>query len=785
MDCLDTLTALMNLATRIKDTFNEARQPGSVIGEMLSKEIFNTLSLIHDLCSSIYIPHVPDATDKLGLLETELNRILIQRENTSRQENRSFLGSLTYALFPDRTNLNEELAQAHLKIQDCYKRLLEKYSTRIGILDRIHSKLEASIAYAEKNDGMAEDLVQISGANSDRVPQLLQDCERLVFLQGDHVSGLEARYLELKLKTLETSMSDNQPGIASTESGNSEATVVGRSSNTDSHRPDVEEDWLSASNAEIESESAPLGRTFEFPSRKPLVEDEAFKDRVLELLRLSNDLRCGMEKSPIKAIPLIRRLIKSINQLGMLEEAADLGEWVVDVFLGVVKSGDNLSKASLVKSRITYIELLIAADRKSLAVDVAGANVVICREVARTIPKQWLPLLADALRYQAIAFHNNNLHSSEGVSLLESIDVHGQHAECDAGPTSFHSFHYQPKHPTSTLALELNKLSKRFNARSRYIDAVDASNASLAIYEKMADTPSSDAPGLAAAYDTLASSLIALRRYEDAISALRKSTYLYRNLADERPATFLIESAKMSRKLSEQHIKLGRYEDSLKVLEDAVSLHQDFIADNIPGQLRDLAACLIIKSSTLSLLSRHDDALAAAMEAVGTYRKVAQEKPTGTLPNLAFSLDMLAWSLHKLGLNTAALPNLDEALQLLSSGKNQIRLNRYKLVREACLKTKAICLSQLNKQREAEQAKMEAAEIASTLETNNSDIDPCDLDEYPLHVSRGLYKLDSPLKVETSPMMSVGNHQKELQAAMEDSGEIVFARGEEGNEDSV
>ncbi|KAG8918378.1 hypothetical protein FRC02_002408 [Tulasnella sp. 418] len=721
MDCSDTLKELINLTQRIKDTFDEAQQTASVIGDVLSKDIFNKLLLIKYLCSSIHIPYAPDSADQLKPLQTALSKILIQREYVVRQESRGFLGSLASVCFPDRTN--EELVQAQLRIQGCYKSLQAKHVARIAILDRIDNKLDIRITNSEKNDVLAKELVQIGGVTSDIATQLqlLRYCEK--FKKDSDVSALEMRYLKLKFNVLNNSMPQYLLGAPITEArGHSNGLVL--------------KDCLVAESPEKEVKSIADGPNLNSNSRDLVMEAEESKDRIVELLRLSNDLRCGQEISPIKATTLIQRLIESIDRFRMLEEAADLSEWVVDILLGVVKSGDKAYKAPLVKSQVHYITRLIAAGRQSRAVNVARANVEMCQEEIGTAPKQWLPLLAEALRSQAVALHHAGSYDAEHTALVESINVHGQHAECDDGATSFHSIDYLQVPARLAIALALDNLSRRFSSLSRYIDAVDASNASLDIFQRLARTTSDDSlRNLAASYDALSSPLTAVKDYEGAITALQESTSIYLQLAKDQPATFLTEFARMSRKLSDRLTKQSRYQDALEALEDAIRLHQDLIP--IPGPLRDLAACLILKSSTLCLLSRHEDALTAATESVSTYRKAFLTSPATTLVNLALSLDGLAWCLHKLGHHNAALSNLEEAFQLLSNSKYEVKPDHHKLIEKACLRTQASSLSQLGQYKEATQVEKKAAEIKLPLSSK----DPI-MDDLSLSFIQGLYKID-------------------------------------------
>ncbi|KAG8957832.1 hypothetical protein FRC03_009764 [Tulasnella sp. 419] len=768
MDCLKTLTELMDLTQKIKDTFNEVqKQPGVLIGEVLSKELFNTLSQVHDVCSSIYIPHVPDTAVKLKLLQSELNRILTQRQNIKLRRYRTYLSSF---IFSDRTN--DELAQVHLEIQECQKGLETKYSARIDILNRIYTKLEGRINDAEHNDTRAEELVRVSGINSYRASKLLQECEN--FSAENELSNLERRYINLKIKILRNHISDDWPRTRRMEN-TGRYTLVGPSFDVDMHGL-MMEDWVNTGNSEGKGEDASVGPSFDATSRIPAVEDEEPSDRILELLRLSNDLRNGGTISRQEAIPLINRLIKNIDQFRLFEEAADLAEWVVDIFLGVVRSGDIEFKEQLVRSQIHYTDLLIAAGLGDCALNVAKANVAMCREEADIEPSQWLPLLAGALRSHAVALHHAGKHDEEMSALVESVEVHGQHAEHADEPTSFHSTDYQSLHLSPALALALDNLSKKFNSTSKYIEAVDASEASLGINQKLAETQSKQSlPSLAASYEGLSTSLIALKRYEDAIAALRKSTNIYLGLAKDQSETFLMEFTRMSKELSDQLIKLDRYQDALEVLEEAIRVNRELFLDNVPGLLKDLAACLVIKATTLCLLSRPEDAFTAATESVGTYRKIIKAASSNVLINLAFSLDVLAWSLHKLGLNAAALSNLDEALQLLSSAMKDIEPNLYKLVRAACLRTQATCLSHLNRGKEAGPVEAEASEIASTLWPDEPNMKAYKMHEYPLHVCQGFYKVDVP---KPSTNVSVEKHQKddwELKAEMEHSDQVLVA----------
>ncbi|KAG8918374.1 hypothetical protein FRC02_002422 [Tulasnella sp. 418] len=738
MDCLDTLTELIDLTQCIKDTFDEAQQTASVIGDVLSKDIFNKLLLIKHLCSSIHIPYAPDSADQLESLQTALSKILIQREYVVRQESRGFLGALASVFFPDRTN--EELAQAQLRTQGCYKSLQAKHVARIDILDRIDNKLNIRITNSEKNDVLAKELVQIGGATSD----LASRSQLLRYYNKDRdVSGLEMRYLKLKLNVMNNSTPQYVLGTPITEDrGHSNGLVV--------------KNFLAVQSTEQEGQSIPGKPNLDSNSRDLVMEGEESKDRIVELLRLSNDLRRGQGISPTEATTLIQRLIESIECFKMLEEVADLSQWVVDSLLGVVKSGDKAYKAPLVKSQVHYIVRLIAAGRKSWAVDVAKANVEMCREEIGTDPKQWLPLLAEALRSQAVALHHADDHDAEHKALVESIKMHGQHAEYDDGATSFHSIDYLQVPLHVTIALALDDLSKRFSSLSRYIDAVDASNASLVIFQRLASTTSNASlRNLAASYDALSSPLMALKHDEEAIAVLQESTSIYLQLAKDQPAEFLLEFGRMSRKLSDQLTKQRRYQDALEALEDTIRLHQDLVKNNIPGPPKDLAASLILKSSTLCLLSRHEDALTAATESVSTYRKVFLTSPATTLVNLALSLDGLAWCLHKLGHHHAALSNLEEAYQLISNSKYEIKPDHYKLIEKACLKTQADSLSQLGQYKEATEVERKAAEI----KLPSSPKDPIMNDLSPSFI-QGLYKIDRSYPVNKStdhPVPQIAN----------------------------
>ncbi|KAG8943305.1 hypothetical protein FRC03_002566 [Tulasnella sp. 419] len=542
-------------------------------------------------------------------------------------------------------------------------------------------------------------------------------------------SDLEVRYLKVKLKILRSSMSE---GGLKTGGINSN----GESTSTHSRNSSSETDSLSSDEG-----------------------DQGPTDRIRVLLQLLKYLRCGRDISLAEALPLVQRLIKTVEQLKMLDEAAQLSEWTLDISFGLLESGTG-TYAQVSESFTHFAVRLTAAGHYGAAIAVAKDHVANCRKVSELEPTKWLPELALALRNQAAALHKLGRHNEEIKAIVESINAHERHAGYEE-PTHFRSADYPLLHPHLNTALALNNLSRKLHSCSRYDDAVSASSASVEIFRRLSHTPSAEnLSGLAVSYDILSSPLIGLERYEDAIKAMSESTDVYRKLAKEQPATYSADFARISGKLSTQLTNMGRYEETFKLLEDTISIHRQSIESDIPGLRNNLAASLIAASSTLCLLERYEEALTAATECVSNYRRLQNGSSTVFIVELAFGLERLAWSLHKLGHNSAAIPNLDEALQLLSSNKVDIKSDRYTLARGACLKTMTACLSHLGQHRRAIETGTEAAEIAYTLWTKNPHLYAYEMADYQLHKSRALHRSGELQMARTSAEMSVRMYKK-------------------------
>lgn len=132
-----------------------------------------------------------------------------------------------------------------------------------------------------------------------------------------------------------------------------------------------------------------------------------------------------------------------------------------------------------------------------------------------------------------------------------------------------------------------------------------------------------------------------------------------------------------------------------------------------------LTRSLSNKSLCLSDLGRPEEARAAIDESVTSLRALANELPGAFLPDLATALANKSWCLSDLGQGAAALDAIEEAVDIhrglagLANARHTVFAGRY----VGSLETKAMILSSLDRDSEAQAVRQEAIAIRETTDT--------------------------------------------------------------------
>ncbi|KAG8911285.1 hypothetical protein FRC02_006696 [Tulasnella sp. 418] len=260
----------------------------------------------------------------------------------------------------------------------------------------------------------------------------------------------------------------------------------------------------------------------------------------------------------------------------------------------------------------------------------------------------------------------------------------------------------------------------------------------------------------------MASSLGGLRRYRDALKILGESLQLYWNLTDDQcPLRIrLLAYSHMNR--SAYLAELGHHGGALESSEISVDLYRKLVQNaSEPAHIhRYFAISLVGMASSLNKVGRYKDAMDAYTESISIYRNPFQGDPAQLSSELASSLEGLAWSLHKLEDHQAALSHVEEGLQLLPrSGKGRIR--------SACLKTRAVCLSHLNRHQQAKKAFLDSMDILRSLHGEKPEEYVSFMAEYALEYSRILLRKGDSDEAKTTAKESVSRYR--LLARDEDS----------------
>jgi tetratricopeptide (TPR) repeat protein len=207
-------------------------------------------------------------------------------------------------------------------------------------------------------------------------------------------------------------------------------------------------------------------------------------------------------------------------------------------------------------------------------------------------------------------------------------------------------------------AAEPPRSSRPEDPATEYLEAVAA-------YRELADTnPGKYRADLATALTNLGLRLSELGRPDEALEAGQEALTIRRQLDETDRDGFRAELATCLVSLGIWYSELGHTDQALKAEQEAVSIRRELVATDPAGYRPDLAASLANLGITLSELGRPAAALSPVGEAVTIYRKLATADPGRYRPDLARCLANLGIRYAGLNRPAEALPPSAEAVTI-------------------------------------------------------------------------------------------------------------------------
>ncbi|KAF8343999.1 uncharacterized protein EI90DRAFT_3114635 [Cantharellus anzutake] len=224
---------------------------------------------------------------------------------------------------------------------------------------------------------------------------------------------------------------------------------------------------------------------------------------------------------------------------------------------------------------------------------------------------------------------------------------------------------HRSKDAVSTLANVLTRLHLNLGFFSRFQEAYEAANDSVALCRYLFSVDSSSyTPNLAMSLNNLYNALSNLGRHSEALPFIEESVILDRQLVAINPGSYTPDLAMSLHNLRNALSNLGRHLEALPFIEESVKLRRELVVINPGSYTPDLAMSLNNLYNALSDLGRHSEALPFIEESVKLYRQLVAINPGSYTPDLAMSLNNLRNALSYLGRHSEALPFIEESVKL-------------------------------------------------------------------------------------------------------------------------
>ncbi|KAF8334264.1 uncharacterized protein EI90DRAFT_530372 [Cantharellus anzutake] len=217
----------------------------------------------------------------------------------------------------------------------------------------------------------------------------------------------------------------------------------------------------------------------------------------------------------------------------------------------------------------------------------------------------------------------------------------------------------------STLAIALTWLPRNLRFFSRFHEAYEAANDSVALCRYLLFVDSSSyTPHLARSLACLYDALYALGWHSEALPFIEESVKLRRQLVAVNPGSYTPHLAESLNNLCKALSNLGRHSEALAPAEESVKLRRQLVAVNSEAYTPYLAKSLHYLYNALSGLGQHSEALLSIEESVKLCRQLVVIDPGSYTLDLAMSLDSLHNALSNLGRHSEALPFIGESIKL-------------------------------------------------------------------------------------------------------------------------
>lgn len=187
------------------------------------------------------------------------------------------------------------------------------------------------------------------------------------------------------------------------------------------------------------------------------------------------------------------------------------------------------------------------------------------------------------------------------------------------------------------LADSLGDLGLRFVGVHRPVEALLATQESVALCEEIVVGDPDCAPQLAAALEQLALRHAALGAREEAVEATGRAAALYQQLAQRSPGLFRLDFAKVSHQLAGRLFDVGRTSEAAEVVDGAVAGWRA-VAESDPRYEPDFARTLAQIGTLLRTYELRAEAIVVVEESITVLRRLAAANPRGFEPELAVAL---------------------------------------------------------------------------------------------------------------------------------------------------
>ncbi|MGW6455634.1 tetratricopeptide repeat protein [Streptomyces sp. NPDC055078] len=346
---------------------------------------------------------------------------------------------------------------------------------------------------------------------------------------------------------------------------------------------------------------------------------------------------------------------RRLRALGQSEESLPYTAEAIRIRRALAERYPGAYDHDLARSLSDYGERLGAVRRYDEALAATGEALGVYRRLAEVNPGVFGPGVALSLQSYGWHLSDAGRHAEAVEYLRQSVGrLRGLHTQV-------------PDEQDASIAITLDLLGTQLAELGRHEEALAASEESVAIGRRLADTgsPRMYQHNLAISLNQLASRLLAVRRPGDALAVSAETVSVRRRLASADRELFEPDLFTVLADHTSRLVARGRRAEALSACEEALEIHGRLPASGVLGTEPSYVSLLDSRSLLHSVLGRSDDAVRPAAEAVRLLRRARAAGPGAYGRSLPVSLTALAARLTEAGRAPEAVGVIEEAIGLL------------------------------------------------------------------------------------------------------------------------